>query len=224
MKIPTNINYGHQLGICYVNPSTKCSPKFAYIPIHKNASTWTISYLTSLGWSMSNINLIKEEYIPLVIIRKDIIQRWVSGITEVYTSLTNKTFIKELKNPTWHPLNDTVLISNIFSRVVFESHTDMQINFLQGVDIPNTVFFDMHSNFKDTFVKYLQNYNIYNKHCMPHNSYMNQTSTFRHKKQIYNKFRAYASEPKFNKKLSNVLADDIKFVNSVQCVFHNSKS
>ena len=122
---------GHRLGECWVDTVHNKS----YIHIPKNASSFIKGVLIGSGgfWHHSETLINSGENL---IILRDPIDRWCSGITQyLYNGKLD--------------LDD----NEIFDKITFDDHTDLQTYFLQGVDLISATFMlvndDLRANMND---------------------------------------------------------------------------
>jgi len=193
------MQYGHQFGLCYIKDN------FAYIPIHKNASTWVINYLTCMGWKQSNISKLNNNYTFLVVLRKDIVKRWVSGMCEV--------FFKEYND--LHLLDNANFIASIFKQITYECHTDTQKNLIGNISLSKTIFFDLGDKFSTRFINYLRVNNQHVEECISNNAFINSSAMFKLKHIVIEKFFNYASLPLNNAQLKMHFKEDYKLLENV---------
>jgi hypothetical protein len=110
---------GHSLGECWVDEVNDKT----YIHIPKNASSFVKGVLIGSGgfWHHSETLINSNENL---IILRDPIDRWLSGITQY---LHNS---KQIDMP----------MELVFDKITFDDHTDLQTYFLQGVDLTSTTY------------------------------------------------------------------------------------
>ena len=142
---------GHVFGECMSEPGTD----LMYINIPKNASSWTKLNLTDCGWEIYNYHTDNLYHKHAMVVLRDPVERWLSGIAE-YLYL-------------YHRNLDLAHISNsfcdlIFDRVAFDDHTDLQVLFLQGIDLGNCTFFNCDLDYKKNFSDVLAHHGIQNSY------------------------------------------------------------
>ena len=109
---------GHRLGECWVDEVNDIS----YIHVPKNASSFVKGVLIGSGgfWHHSETLVNSKENLVML---RDPIERWCSGITQyLYDS------------------KQDLSVDEIFDRITFDDHTDLQTYFLQGVDLSLATF------------------------------------------------------------------------------------
>ena len=150
---------GHVLGECMSHPSTD----LMYVNIPKNASSWTKPNLRDWQWEVYNYHKdlqIKNK--KAIVVLRDPVERWISGIAEYLYLHHYDTNVWEINNH---------MINLIFDRVVFDDHTERQINFLHGLDRGNCVFFKCDENYRKNFSDFLNANgmpNQYHKYDLQH--------------------------------------------------------
>ena len=122
----------HLYGSCFVLEQSN----LAYINIPKNASTWVKSQLLTLDCYeynyFKNLELAK---MPKLVILRDPIERWISGISWYMTMYHGKLFDKCKDD-----FSQSILMEIITNKINFDEHTTPQMQFLQAVDFDNTTF------------------------------------------------------------------------------------
>lgn len=109
---------GHRLGECWVDEVNNKT----YVHIPKNASSFVKGILIGSGgfWHHSETLVNSDE---TLIMLRDPIDRWCSGITQyLYNS------------------KQDLSVDEIFDRITFDDHTELQTYFLQGVDLTKSTF------------------------------------------------------------------------------------
>ena len=122
---------GHRLGECWVDEVNDKT----YIHVPKNASSFVKGVLIGSGgfWRHSETLVNSDENL---IVLRDPIDRWCSGITQyLYNS------------------KQTLSVDEVFDKITFDDHTDLQTYFLQGVDLDRATFMwvddDLRANMND---------------------------------------------------------------------------
>jgi len=126
---------GHRLGECWVDKVNNIS----YINIPKNASSFVKGVLIGSGGFWHHSETLVNSTENLVMLR-DPIDRWCSGITQyLYNS------------------KQDLSINEIFDRITFDDHTDLQTYFLQGVDLSRATFMLVNDNLRKNFNNWIYN-------------------------------------------------------------------
>jgi hypothetical protein len=122
---------GHDLGECYFDPVQDLT----YIHIPKNASTFIKRFCVDFEYSKT----FKHASKYLVILR-DPIERWVSGMAQLIQSDTGTNWTSEY----------------IFNNITLDDHTEIQCYFLKSInfekDINKCIFFKVDENLSDKFI------------------------------------------------------------------------
>lgn len=109
---------GHRLGECWVDEVNNIS----YIHIPKNASSFVKGVLMGCGGFWHHSETLVNSNENLIVLR-DPIDRWCSGITQyLYNS------------------KQDLSIDEVFDKITFDDHTELQTYFLQGVDLDKSTF------------------------------------------------------------------------------------
>lgn len=192
---------GHVFGECMSHPD--CDLMYIHIP--KNASSWTKPNLKHFDWQFYNYHLDNLYHKHAMIVLRDPIERWLSGISE-YMHL-------------YHRKLDTAHLSNnffdlVFDRIAFDDHTDSQVLFLQNINLNNCTFFLCNENYKHNFSKFLTEHEMPN----PYYKYDNQnvTSDNPEKLQIKNIFSKALDNSKYKYKVEQYFKKDYNLINSVK--------
>jgi hypothetical protein len=125
---------GHRLGECWVDEVNDKT----YIHIPKNASSFVKGVLIGSGgfWHHSETLINSSENI---IVLRDPIDRWVSGITQYLHNSNQIDMPAEL----------------IFDKVTFDDHTDLQTYFLQGADLTKSTFMFVDDNLRANLANWI---------------------------------------------------------------------
>lgn len=135
MELGRWAHLGHRLGECWVDEVNTIS----YIHIPKNASSFVKGVLMGSGgfWHHSETLVNSKE--NLVILR-DPIDRWCSGITQyLYNS------------------KQDLSVDDVFDKITFDDHTDLQTYFLQGVDLDHSTFMLVNDRLKSNLNDWICN-------------------------------------------------------------------
>ena len=129
------IHLGHRLGECWIDDVNNKT----YIHIPKNASSFIKGVLIGSGgvWRHSQTLINSNENL---IILRDPIDRWCSGITQYL-----------------HNNNLELSIDEVFDKITFDDHTDLQTYFLQGVDLNHATFMSVDDNLKANLSNWIYN-------------------------------------------------------------------
>ena len=192
MELGRWIHLGHRLGECWADESRG----IAYIHIPKNASSFVKGVLMGArGFWHHSETLIKcnENLIML----RDPIDRWASGIAQyLYNSKLN------------------IPDDEIFEKITFDDHTDLQTYFLTGVDLSNATFIKVDENLRSNLSSwmiargYLTNVNIAHAYNASHSD---DRATIKTK---YTKL--VAENPEYMLKLKEHFKQDYELINRVK--------
>ena len=149
------VHKGHTFGQCLHGP-VGTSDYSNYIPIPKCGSTWINNVLLqTLNWQVGNIYTdpglgnpggLGLNFNRNLIVLRDPIERWLSGIAEYLYRYHDRTFKDNLNKQT---------LDLIFDRVAFDDHTEKQVYFCHGLHRYRTLFFWCDSSLSDLFSNFL---------------------------------------------------------------------
>lgn len=156
---------GHDYGQSYCLFSKDSSKCLIYVNIPKNASSWAKRHMP--GWSY---NFVSGKFDPVpdlpqdrlprldrettvveyLVILRDPLDRWVTGLAQYLRGWDPK-----------HPLYiDNLNWDHVIDKMVFDSHTDPQVNFIKGIDYNVTHWLrcdrDLWKNFADIVQTFVQ--------------------------------------------------------------------
>jgi len=195
-------NKGHVFGECM----SKADTDLMYINIPKNASSWTKPNLKDWAWELYNYHTDNLYHKHALIVLRDPVERWLSGIAE-YMYL-------------YHRNTDSVHLSKgffdlVFDRVAFDDHTDRQILFLQKVDLDNCTFFECNDKFKTNFSDFLNNKGMSNSYSRYEDQHVTKNSPERLK--FYNIFKQQLdTNSKYKQQVEWYFEKDHSLFNSVK--------
>jgi hypothetical protein len=124
-----------------------------YIPIPKNSSSYIGKLLLANDWGISNF--LKTELIEqqVIIVLRDPIKRWISGMAQ-YLCSTGYPADDTIKK--WNSLTTTL----VFDRIIFDDHTEKQTYFITGVPTQSCVYFNSEHGVVEHIQRYLISQNI----------------------------------------------------------------
>ena len=209
MKI-TSVYQRHPLGQCWYNSDIKN----IYLPIPKNASTYFENSFEKTA--RHKIVFYQEhnfEYNQLVVILRDPIKRWTSGIA---TYLRNNLSDKVTENTDEQLLNilqkNKFLIETITNKIIFDEHTETQFYFLQPFLLSKAYYFYLDNNIQDKIFNFYQRQNIILNFDKRHLNRGNKNC-------IALFFQEYVKQNKnFYKNLCKLYESDYKLIDSVNFV------
>jgi hypothetical protein len=182
-----------------------------YIPIPKNSSSYIGQLLLKNGWGIGNFLTTDLTNKQLIILLRDPIDRWISGMAEYLCSslLTNgRTSDDIIKN--WNG----VVQDLVFDQVIFDDHTEKQVYFIQSVPRENCVFFNSTKQPEQAVKQYLTIQGIDLNTDIELDR--NQTQGNKHKESLVNFLRdQLAQNPRLTNKLMNTYREDYTLWNVI---------
>lgn len=193
---------GHAFGQNHSKPDLN----LMYVNIPKNASTWTKNMLSSLGWGIYNYHSDKNYTKQAMIVLRDPVDRWLTGIAE-YFSLYHPSVTTELLTP--------FSLDLIFDRVGFDDHTEQQIYFIEGLDLNNCVFFKCDQSYRQNFTNFLTSNGIAGDWTTEKYQYSIDENP--RKVELKNFFKKQIDQyPRYLNQLKNYFKNDYKLIESVK--------
>ena len=182
-----------------------------YIPIPKNSSSYIGQLLLKNGWGIGNFLTTDLTNKQLIILLRDPIDRWISGMAE-YLCLSllknGRTSDDIVKN--WN----NIIQDLIFDRVIFDDHTEKQVYFIQSIPIKNCVFFNSAKQPEQAVKQYLTTHDIDLNIDMVIDR--NQTQGNKYKEPLVNFLRdQLAQNPSLTNKLMNTYREDYTLWNVI---------
>ncbi len=183
-----------------------------YLNIPKNASTYLTNILSLNNWVHWNILDNSSTIKKTVAVIRDPVDRWISGFA-TYAAL-------HLFGPGYgsdHFLKDFNDLAEriIFDQIVFDDHTDYQVNYIQQIANYNPVYFRYNKNIVtqiNSFLGYDLNTSVSVDNNASESNYdTSQVSTFI--KNLIN------SKPDLRARLVLMYLKDYEFINSIE--FYN---
>jgi len=111
--------------------------------------------LAQLKWVNQpwNYNDVDKHRAPkkYIVVLRDPVERWCSGIVEFLVNHTK--FIEKGHEVGWN-LQNRETIDFIFGVAKFDRHTCSQVDYLDGLDTKDCVFFKLDKNFEDTMRRF----------------------------------------------------------------------
>lgn len=193
---------GHVFGECMSHPDTD----LMYVHIPKNASSWTKPNLKDWGWEFYNYHTDNLYHKHALIVLRDPIERWLSGIAE-YMFLYHKNI-------------DTAHFSKcffdlVFDKVAFDDHTEQQVLFLENLDLKNCTFFWCNTQYRELFSYYLNAQGMTNRYFKY--EYQHETSTSPERQKFKEIFKqTLEKNSKYITQLDNYFANDYKLIRSIK--------
>jgi hypothetical protein len=191
---------GHELGSCFVSGDNN----LIYVNIPKCASSWTKSNLESVGWQLTNYHLKKMHQTHALVVLRDPIERWLSGICEYFTLYHKDVDINQFNNAFYELLLD---------RITFDDHTEKQRYFIEGLDTDNCTFFKCDSTYRTNFSHYLSKLGI-NNHFDTYN-YTNVGDQKPIRAKFKNAFNHILTNPDYVNRLKTYFREDYYLIDQV---------
>jgi hypothetical protein len=132
---------GHCYGECMSHPDSD----LMYVHVPKNASSWTKTNLQDWGWEFFNYHRDSLNKHAIIVLR-DPVDRWLSGIAEYFTLYHSKLDVTHLS---------TEFFDLVFDKITFDDHTECQVNFVHNIDINNATFFWCNKHYRENFSKFI---------------------------------------------------------------------
>lgn len=207
--------FDHKIGSFYISEKHPV----CYIPIPKNASTWSTSYFRDiLNWQWGKDDSIRSDhnywklwstinYHRKIVILRDPLERWVSGVCE-YVSKTVPDF--EINK---------MFIGYLFNKKLFDAHTVFQVNFINNLEVDKIDFFYVNENLEKNLTNYLSKTITLEYKPIPINLYRNDSSEVKkNQEQLLIQLLKELLEKNANLKsdLMNFYQSDYKLINSVK--------
>ncbi len=187
---------------------------YAYIMIAKNASKWMEDVLESSSSQINFTNVSSLNSKKYIVILRDPIDRWCSGITQY---LHGEEVLRDLK--------DRNVLDLLFSQVHFDWHTVPQVKFLEGINTDDCVFFKMDSyltntnrlsNFQNKVIDFLETeleLDLSKSNIIPFKLMENDAGQ---NAQYFTKHRIHfeiQTNPRYMEQIKAYYAEDIKLYN-----------
>lgn len=177
-----------------------------YLSIPKNASTMIRNELLALGWDHELLNEHQElinDARSIIVVLRDPVQRWVSGITEYIT----------LYYPEFEKLSED-LLRVLCTQVTFDDHTEQQIYFLSGMPKNKCVFFKFTPNLANDLAHFFETRKI--KNNFSNNKIVYATDDNPTHVNIRSQILAYLQRnPKYLQTIKQHFDEDYRFINRV---------
>jgi hypothetical protein len=202
-------NNEYTLGTCYARDDFS----FMFIPIEKNASKVIRSALVPNGFNEYNFHELEKYNVPSIIILRDPITRWISGLVE-YLLLVYLDTTQSLNNMTRHNITPDIA----FEQIAFDSHTFPQSWFLKGLDSRRDfIWFDDRekSQFVQTVSKYFSQKGITNS--WKYEDFLDPDKDIVQKQQLTQQYTdLLQNNSDLLQKVKNFYAQDYALINSIE--------
>lgn len=193
---------GHVFGECLSHPDSDLM--YVYIP--KNASSWTKPNFQDWNWDYYNYHVDNLYCKHAIIVLRDPIDRWLSGIAE-YMFLYHRNADSAHFSKCFFDL--------VFDKITFDDHTEQQILFLEKLDYTNCTFFWCDNQYRQKFSHFLQSNNMPNRYYNYEYQHVTDNEPNRSKfKKIFK--RTLYENSKYLNNLQQHFNEDYKFINSIK--------
>jgi hypothetical protein len=196
---------GHMFGTCM----TSRDRDLMYVNIPKNASSWTKPNLIDQKWEFYNYHFDHLYHKHALIVLRDPVERWLSGICEYFTL--------------YHRNMDTTQINQAFidllmDTITFDDHTEKQVYFIEGLDPRKCTFFWCDKDYRLYFSQFLKNQGIPNPYA--YFEYQHTTENRQDgdtKRSDFKKiFAPLLNKSKYLERVKQHYEKDYKLINRVQ--------
>lgn len=195
-------NKGHVFGECWSHPDTD----LMYVNIPKNASSWTKPNLKDWGWQHYNYHLDNLYHKHALIVLRDPVERWLSGIGE-YMYLYHKNLDLAHFSKCFFDL--------VFDKISFDDHTEQQVLFLEKLNLKNCTFFWCGSNYRELFGKFLNDRGMPNQYAKYDYQHVTETSPIRMQfKEIFK--QTLDNNSKYIRQLKQHFSKDYHLIQSIK--------
>ena len=185
-----------------------------YVPIPKNACTYTGQVLMANNWRSEPREQNLQKKRNFLIILRDPIDRWVSGMTEYLHGLfCHSHSVDEIMNA----FDSTVFRGLILDNMTFDDHTELQTYYLADIPLTESIsYVYLDKNLTNKINRLFKFYNV------PfHNFEIEQKniSTETVKRDLYLKLTEFVKKNKnysFDYAIKHKFKEDYKLINSVK--------
>lgn len=197
-------------GTCYIKDNSLPM----WIPIEKNVTKVVRSMLITQGFKEYNFYELKKYNVPSMIILRDPIERWISGLVE-YLLLVYLDTKQSLNNITRHNITPNI----VFEKIAFDAHTFPQSWFLKGLGPQRDfIWFDekKKSQLIETVSKYFSQKGITNNWQAKDYPYIIDKDIVQ-KQQLTQQYTdLLQNNPDLLQKVKNFYAQDYELINSTE--------
>jgi hypothetical protein len=208
MDKPFKLNYNNDkvfFGTCYAQEHFSVM----YVPIEKNVTKVIRSMLATKEFKEYNFYELEKFTVPSVIILRDPIERWVTGLVE-FLLIKSKSNLKHLEQR-------KITSLTIFKKIVFDVHTFPQTWFFRGLG-PQCEFIWFDENHKPEFIETVSK--KFNQHGIENTWNSVEYPYDAMSEQRYELIQFYKNvlkdDPNLLEKIKNFYAEDYKLINSVK--------
>ena len=178
--------------------------QYNYLPIAKNAHTWTTALLATNLQFTKVVNYSKIlPYGKFIVILRDPIKRWIAGVAQCLSEY-DTNMCRDLVH------NDN-FIKFLCDMGSIDGHTRPQINGLLQVDIKQCIFFKCDSTLEPTmyhFIKAISNRDS----VVPCDNYNRLEDSNESKKIVYQALTERLQDKEYFDRVNKYVSTDIKFL------------
>ena len=187
-----------------------------YVPIEKNVTRVIQSMVTSLGFQEHNFCDSMKYQVPAVVVLRDPVQRWVSGLVEYFLEVYLDTVNTE-NNMT----RQNITIEYAFEQIVFDRHTCPQYRFIEQLQGPRSyVWFDQDQKPQliETLVQYFNERGFSNNWSSSQlvEKYKYNDAIPDQKKELTQQIKHMLKKPDLFKKIKKFYSKDYELIKSVK--------
>lgn len=149
---PKSLLYQWEPGRCVVAHDAN----YIFVPIPKCSSRYTLQILNIMcAWNEdSNYHKTNFDDKTKIVVLRDPLERWKSGVLHHF-------FMKN------HNMTDN-LLDYVFNQLTLESHSELQVRFLQNIDTDSCIFFNLDEEYSENLKHFIihtlnKNYTFWNK-------------------------------------------------------------
>jgi len=193
--------------------------KLIFVSIPKNASTWVgENYFhnrnNAKNFMYTDIeNIVKIYRCKFIVILRDPLDRWISGMTQMIYTEPDRHFSKI--NPMYI---DTFDWETVIATVAYDNHTQKQIHFTRVVPFENIVWLKFDDNLEENFIDLMSSYGVQLiKNDGNTDNAANITNNNDKKISVMNKIVSVLDQhPEYSQKIIEYYHDDYALINSVK--------
>jgi len=193
--------------------------KLIFVSIPKNASTWVgENYFhnrnNAKNFMYTDIeNIVKIYRCKFIVILRDPLDRWISGMTQMIYTEPDRHFSKI--NPMYI---DTFDWETVIATVAYDNHTQKQIHFTRVVPFENIVWLKFDDNLEENFIDLMSSYGVQLiKNDGNTDNAANITNNNDKKISVMNKIVSVLNQhPEYSQKIIEYYHDDYALINSVK--------
>jgi len=197
---------GHTFGTCMSREDID----LMYVNIPKNASSWTKPNLLDHHWEFYNYHYDHMYHKHAMVVLRDPIERWLSGICEYFTQYHRNIDVAQF-NSAFYDL--------IKEQITFDDHSEKQVYFIEGLNPEKTTFFWCDTDYRLYFSQFLRNQGVPNAEKYANYDYQHTTEDRRDgdtKRSTFKKiFQPLLDDSAFVDRLKQHYAKDYELISKV---------